>query len=607
MIKLNSKTRNDTVTPDIQKVYFCCHPEDFDLYFPSVCEDIFKYVDCTVLYKADPAAGWEPGEMEEDLKAMQLFVVPVTRKFLEQENEARLTELPFAVEHHIPVLPLLQEKGLEMDFHAACGPIHCIDRLAENEDNNAVPYDQQIGRFFAEVMLDDVWEKKAEDEFGAVLRLYCPEPDRKYAGELIHRIHQSCPGRDIAVRYEGTVQPEENSSDKVRKEMDESDLIVFVVTPNLLEPGNFLLTTVCPAARESGKPLFFVEMADTDEDRLAEEIPDMPKPVNGRDGESLTEALKSLCKDLNISTDDQDPEHLFIIGLGYLSGASGETDPEEAVKVFTEAAEQGNVHAQYILGVCYSYGQGAPQDDARAVRFFTMAADNGYSSAQYDLAGCLEEGRGGDRNPRKAFKLYKQVAEQGNRYAETALARCYYKGFGVLRSYSRAAIWYSEAADQDEPAAQYNLGLCYMAGSGVAEDLEEAASWFEKAAEQDFVPAEYNLGICYMFGQGVSEDHAKAIEWLTKAANAGHAAAQCYLGRCYDNGKGAARDVRLAYEWYKKAARQEEPHAEDEIGLFYENGKLEHQDDEKVEQWNKKLAVWEEELADQESEDNEQC
>ncbi len=606
MIKLNSKTGNDTAAPGIQKIYFGCHPDDFDLYFDPVCADIFKYVDCTFLYKEDPAAKWEPGEMEEDLKSMQLFVIPVTWKFLEQENEARCTELPFALEHHIPVLPLLEEHGLEMEFQKVCGPIQCIDRLAENEDSDAVPYDQKIGRFFAEVMLDDVWEKKAEDEFSAVLHLCFLEPDRRYAQELAHLIHQTDRGQDLAIRYDKMTQPEENSTDQVREAMDECDALVFVVTPHILEPGNFLLTTEYPAARESGKPILFARMADTDEARLSEAFPEGPKPVDARDGSSLSDALESLGKELAVS-EEKDPEHLFIIGLGYLSGVSGETDPEKAVSIFTEAAEQGSVHAQYILGVCYSYGQGVAREDAKAIQYFTMAADQGYSSAQYDLAICLEEGRGGDRNPRKAFKLYKQVAEQGNRYAETALARCYYKGFGVLRSYSRAAIWYSEAADQDEPAAQYNLGLCYMAGSGVAEDLEEAASWFEKAAEQDFVPAEYNLGICYMFGQGVSEDHAKAIEWLTKAANAGHAAAQCYLGRCYDNGKGAARDVRLAYEWYKKAARQEEPHAEDEIGLFYENGKLEHQDDEKVEQWNKKLAVWEEELADQESEDNEQC
>jgi hypothetical protein len=50
-----------------------------------------------------------------------------------------------------------------------------------------------------------------------------------------------------------------------------------------------------------------------------------------------------------------------------------------------QRAEKGDAAAQNALGAMYNLGQGVPQDYAQAVRWFSEAADQGDASAQFNL------------------------------------------------------------------------------------------------------------------------------------------------------------------------------------------------------------------------------
>ena len=53
--------------------------------------------------------------------------------------------------------------------------------------------------------------------------------------------------------------------------------------------------------------------------------------------------------------------------------AQEQDDDAEAVRLYRQAAEQGNADAQFNLGVMYLDGDGVPQDDAEAMRWFRQA------------------------------------------------------------------------------------------------------------------------------------------------------------------------------------------------------------------------------------------
>ena len=65
----------------------------------------------------------------------------------------------------------------------------------------------------------------------------------------------------------------------------------------------------------------------------------------------------------------------------YKKGEGVAQDYKEAVKWYTEAAEQGVAFAQSNLGAMYDEGKGVAQDYKSAHMWFNIAAANGYSGA----------------------------------------------------------------------------------------------------------------------------------------------------------------------------------------------------------------------------------
>lgn len=71
----------------------------------------------------------QPEDIEDyelRLREMQLFVVPVTTKLLINENRAMNVEVPVEFKNHIPVLPLMQESGLDNVFNAKFGDLQYL-------------------------------------------------------------------------------------------------------------------------------------------------------------------------------------------------------------------------------------------------------------------------------------------------------------------------------------------------------------------------------------------------------------------------------------------------------------------------------------------------
>ncbi len=67
-------------------------------------------------------------------------------------------------------------------------------------------------------------------------------------------------------------------------------------------------------------------------------------------------------------------ESIYTLGDYYYSKQSY----ADAVQLYTEAAKQGHVQAQYKLGVCYATGTGIKGDSRLAVKWYLEAAKQGH-------------------------------------------------------------------------------------------------------------------------------------------------------------------------------------------------------------------------------------
>jgi len=136
MAILKYKTRGNSTPQGKPRVYFCCHPEDFNRCFESISNEILAKQNCAVWYTDEVIVHDE--DFFVDLKQMQLFVMPVTTNLLCTENQAIDIEFKFAIENHIPVLPLMQESGLEELFNKRCGDLQFLDKnnMATESDSS---------------------------------------------------------------------------------------------------------------------------------------------------------------------------------------------------------------------------------------------------------------------------------------------------------------------------------------------------------------------------------------------------------------------------------------------------------------------------------------
>ena len=182
MSQLACKTRGNTGPQGKPRVYFCCHPADFPLYFEAVAEELLARQNCAIFYPQGGEAVYDE-ELLRDLTQMQLFVMPVTARLLTADDPALTVAFPFAIAHHIPVLPLMQESGLDALFSEKCGDLQYLD--SHSTDPTAIPYEEKLTLYLDSVLVGDALAEQVRAAFDAYIFLSYRKKDRRYAQELM--------------------------------------------------------------------------------------------------------------------------------------------------------------------------------------------------------------------------------------------------------------------------------------------------------------------------------------------------------------------------------------------------------------------------------------
>lgn len=338
------------------KVYFCCHPNDFDGYFESISNEILEKQKCTIWYAENEDE--RNDEYLSKLKEMQLFVMPVTTNLLCAENIALDVEFIFAIENHIPVLPLMQEAGLEELFNKKCGDLQFLDK--QNTDMTAISYNEKLEKYLSSILIGDELAEKIRAAFDAYVFLSYRKKDRKYAQELMHLIHNNEFCRDIAIWYDEFLTPGENFNDLIKEALKKSDLFVLTVTPNLVNEKNYVMTEEYPLAQKEGKIILPAEMVETNKSELFSTFKNIPKCINARNEDEFSNTLLKTIKEIAIKENERTPEHNFFIGLAYFNGIDVEVDREKAMRIIIESANSNCLMAVKFLADCYKFGKGVP-------------------------------------------------------------------------------------------------------------------------------------------------------------------------------------------------------------------------------------------------------
>ena len=419
---LKYRTRGNASPQGRPRVYLCCHPADFAEQLEAVAGEIIDLQTNAAIWYRDPADGPDEPISAEDLAQMQLVVVPVTARFLHEPCAARLEELPCAMEHHVPVLPLLDDMALASEFNHLCGDLQCLDRNAQEHDPTALPYRERLERFLKSVLVGDDLAARVRAAFDAYVFLSYRKRDRAQAQQVMRLIHENPLCRDIAIWYDEFLVPGEGFNQAIMDALEKSSAFALVVTPSLLQNPNYVMTTEWPAARDTGKPALPIEALPTDPARLASLYLGLGDAVSAEDREAVAARLVEVLRGIALAQHTGDPAHDYLIGLAYLSGIDVEVDQPRARELITAAASGGLPEACERLVTMYRTGEGVPRNyfaatdwQERLIKILKWVADDEPTVENrerlyraYDELGQLKSALG---NPGGAQKAYNAMLD----------------------------------------------------------------------------------------------------------------------------------------------------------------------------------------------------
>ena len=200
-------------------------------------------------------------------------------------------DFAFAREHHIPILPLLQEPGLENDFSQKYGNLHILNK--NENDIYGIDYKEKLKKYLNSVLLGDDLIEQIRNEFRGYVFLSYRKVDREWTQLFMKLFHETKDFQDIGVWYDELLVPGNNFDDAIKDALNRSDAVAVVVTPNLMQEGNYVLAVEYPEAVRANKKIVPIAFRETDETELQKKYENFPQCVYA-DVENIKKAFQEI-------------------------------------------------------------------------------------------------------------------------------------------------------------------------------------------------------------------------------------------------------------------------------------------------------------------------
>lgn len=366
---LQCKTKGNESSRGLPRVYFCCHPKDLDRFFTELSDELLQAQHCSVWYAGEDIPRDE--EFWLDLEEMNLFFLPVTADLLYTDSTAMRLELPFAIRHNIPILPVMLEEGLVVDFNKN-ELLHNRQYLDKfDPDPTALPYREKLKNNLQVRLISDEQAQRIRKAFDARLFLSYRKKDRAHAQKLMELIHRQEAYRDVSIWYDEFLKSGEDFNAGIEQALNDSQLFVLTVTPNVLEyvpdeagilQKNYVAREEFPRADTAGIPIVPVQMVTTDPEALAKMFEKQLQCADAHSGDALRLALEAGLDPEKLRRNDADPCHNYLIGLAYMTGLDLEKNVRLGVELIKSASDAGLIEATEKLVEIYHNGIGVAVD-----------------------------------------------------------------------------------------------------------------------------------------------------------------------------------------------------------------------------------------------------
>ncbi|MGH1408210.1 MAG: tetratricopeptide repeat protein [Aeromonas sp.] len=119
-----------------------------------------------------------------------------------------------------------------------------------------------------------------------------------------------------------------------------------------------------------------------------------------------------------------------------------------------------------------------------ATRIWSPLAEQGQPRALALMGWSYEVGQGNEQDIHQAITLYRQSAQAGDPFGQYRLADAYLRGAGVKRDLRQAFRWMELAARNGDVPAMLKVGVLHLMGVSGRVDLPQAKQWLYQAAQK---------------------------------------------------------------------------------------------------------------------------
>lgn len=259
--------------------FISAHPADRYGVIDRICEAVEATGEYTALYN-DP-----PSDRGEGLPAgVDVLIILASVKYFTWANSGYQSEYFAAVRDGVRVLPILIEAGPNtIDLvNMRLGKIQYID-ATESLD---FAMDALRAHLTAR-------EREVDPSLPSVFISY-RRGDREVLREIVKQIEGSEAGKRVNLWYDEVIAPGENYSQSIMRELCSCDLFVLLVTPRILEPGNYVHRVEYAEAKKRGKRIVALEVAKTDRSALGQMYGSLPRIFTQKQLGALASVLAEL-------------------------------------------------------------------------------------------------------------------------------------------------------------------------------------------------------------------------------------------------------------------------------------------------------------------------
>ena len=267
-LEFNYANRKSSASSDTPKIFISMHPIDRCTYLEPLIENILSSHDLTICYSSSPS-----DTSLTELNKETLLIIGVTEKYLVWNNSGFTSEALPAIKKGVPVLPIMLEDGIVNLFNTRCGKLHYIEN-PEKEFSNKTIF--KINNHITAVFNSD---NLPTHNVKSKIFISYRKSDANELSRLVKLIKSHSKSDDIFLWYDTSLNPGENYSHTIIKQIKSCDLFLMLITPNILEPNNYVMRVEYPLAIKEKKRIIPIVMQKTDLKKLSKAFPDIPKCI----------------------------------------------------------------------------------------------------------------------------------------------------------------------------------------------------------------------------------------------------------------------------------------------------------------------------------------